>query len=392
MKLAKRSNIDPSLTLAMNARAKQMKAQGIDVISFAAGEPDFPTPQHVKEAGKKAIDENKTYYTPESGIPELKEAVRQKLKSENGLEYGVDQISINSGAKHSVFNALAVLVEDGDEVIIPAPYWVSYPEMVKICGGTPVFIQTSKEKGFKISREDLKRAINRRTKAIILNSPCNPTGAVYTGDELYALAEFLEGIDMIIISDEVYEKIIYEGEHVSIATYSQKIKEKTIVINGVSKTFSMTGWRIGYTAGPKAIIEAINRFQGHASGNPASISQYASLAALKSPVAFLDGWVKEFRKRKDYIVGELNSIEGVSCTDPAGAFYVFPEVSGLYGRTYGGKKIKDSVELSYYLLENGRIAVVPGKAFGADNHIRLSFATSMENVVEGMRRLKEALA
>lgn len=392
MKLARRSNINPSLTLAMNARAKQMKAQGIDVISFAAGEPDFPTPQHVKEAGKKAIDDNKTYYTPESGIPELKDAVRQKLKTENGLEYGVDQISINSGAKHSVFNALAVLLEEGDEVIIPAPYWVSYPEMVKISGGIPVFIHTSKETGFKISRDDLKKAITRRTKAIILNSPCNPTGAVYTGEELYALADLIEGIDMVIISDEVYEKIIYRGEHVSIATYSNEIKEKTIVVNGLSKTFSMTGWRIGYTAGPKAIIEAINRLQGHSSGNPTSISQYAGLMALKTPASFLDGWIGEFRKRKDYILGELNSIDGVTCTDPAGAFYVFPDVSGLYGRRYGEKRIEDSVELSYYLLEKGRIAVVPGKAFGADNHIRLSFATSMKNIVEGMRRLKKVLA
>ncbi len=393
MRLAKRSDIAPSLTLAMNARAKQMKAQGIDVISFAAGEPDFPTPQHIKDAGKRAIDGNKTYYTPESGIVELKEAVAEKLKSENGLTYRAEEISINSGAKHSVFNALAVLVEVGDEVIIPAPYWVSYPEMVKICGGRPVFIDTSKEQGFKITPDDLKRAAGKRTKVVILNSPNNPTGAVYSREELYALAAVLEDTDITIISDEVYEKIIYDGlKHVSIATCSQSIKDRTVVVNGVSKTFSMTGWRIGYTAGPKVIIDAINKLQGHASGNPTSISQWASLTALKSPTSFIDEWVAEFRKRKEYIVGELSSIDGVSCTNPAGAFYVFPDMSGLFGRTLGGTRIDNSVGLAYYLLEKGRIAVVPGKAFGADNYIRFSFATSMENIVEGMRRLKEAVS
>lgn len=392
MKLAKRSNIAPSLTLAMNTRAKQMKEKGIDVISFAAGEPDFPTPDHIKEAGKQAIDSNKTYYTPESGIPELKKAVAQKLKKDNGLDYTIEEVTINSGAKHSVFNVLSALVEEGDEVIIPIPYWVSYPEMVHILGGGVKYIPTTEETGFKITPSDLARNINKNTKVLILNSPNNPTGAVYKRPELFSLAEYLEDKDIIIVSDEIYEKIIYNGIiHLSIATFSRKIKDKTIVINGVSKAFSMTGWRIGYAAGPKEIIRAINNIQGHTSGNPTSISQWASLTALQEETGFIEGWVKEFKRRKDYIVKELNSLENISCTDPEGAFYVFPRVNRLYGRELKGKLINNSVDLADYLLEYGRISLVPGMAFGSDDYIRISFATSMENIVEGMKRLKSAL-
>jgi len=392
MKIAKRCNIAPSLTLAMNTKAKQMKAKGIDVISFAAGEPDFPTPEHVKEAGIKAIQENKTYYTPASGINELKERVVRKLKQENGISFSVDEISINSGAKHAVFNVLSVLVEEGDEVVLPSPYWVSYSEMVRILGGINVIIPKGEEDDFKINARDLERAMTSNTRVVLLNSPNNPTGAVYSREELFSLAEFLEDKDVIILSDEIYERIVYDDNvHVSIASYSENIKKKTVVINGVSKAFSMTGWRIGYTAGPKQIISAINSLQGHASGNPPSISQWASVAALDSDSSFLSNWVTEFKRRRDYIVQELNSIKGVSCLVPGGAFYVFPNVSGLFGKGIGGHKIGDSVELANYLLEKGRIAVVPGVAFGADNYIRISFATSMENVKEGMRRLKESL-
>jgi len=392
MKIAKRCNIAPSLTLAMNTKAKQMKAKGIDVISFAAGEPDFPTPEHVKEAGIKAIQENKTYYTPASGINELKERVVRKLKQENGISFSVDEISINSGAKHAVFNVLSVLVEEGDEVVLPSPYWVSYSEMVRILGGMNVIIPKGEEDGFKINARDLERAMTSNTRVVLLNSPNNPTGAVYSREELFSLAEFLEDKDVIILSDEIYERIVYDDNvHVSIASYSENIKKKTVVINGVSKAFSMTGWRIGYTAGPKQIISAINSLQGHASGNPPSISQWASVAALDSDSSFLSNWVAEFKRRRDYIVQELNSIKGVSCLVPGGAFYVFPNVSGLFGKGIGGHKIGDSVELANYLLEKGRIAVVPGVAFGADDYIRISFATSMENVKEGMRRLKESL-
>ena len=392
MKLAKRSNIAASLTLAMNAKAKQLKAQGIDVISFAAGEPDFPTPMHIKEAGKKAIDDNKTYYTADSGIVELKKAVSDKLRKENGLEYTVEEIIINSGAKHSVFNVLAVLVDEGDEVIIPSPYWVSYSEMVTILGGKPVFIPTSEKSRFKITPEDLERAMSGKSKVLILNSPNNPTGAVFSKDELFSLAKVLEGRDIAVISDEIYEKIIYEGNlHVSIATYSDNIKQKTIVVNGVSKAFSMTGWRIGYCAGPKEVIGAVAKLQGHSCGNPTSISQYASLAALQQDTSFLKGWVGEFKKRKDAIVRGLNAVEGVSCTDPQGAFYVFPKVSRLYGKTFRGVTVNGSMDLAGYLLDHGRIAVVPGKAFGADEYVRFSFATSMENVLEGIKRFAEAL-
>ncbi len=392
MKLAERSNISPSLTLAMNTKAKEMKRRGIDVISFAAGEPDFPTPDHVKEAAKKAIDENKTYYTPASGIPELKELVVKKLKEENGLEYSIDQVVINSGAKHSAFNALAVTVDEGDEVIIPAPYWVSYSEMVNILGGKCVFIETREDKGFKITPADLEKAITEKTKVLLLNSPNNPTGAVYSKEELYHIAELLEDIDIFILSDEIYEKIVYDGrEHVSIATYSEKIKEKTIVVNGLSKAFSMTGWRIGYTAGPKEVISAIGKLQGHSSGNPPSISQWAGVAALKSDCSFLNEWVSEFSRRRDYIVENLNSTPFISCSKPEGAFYVFPNVSETFGKEFNGYKINDSVDLANYLLEYGKIATVPGKAFGVDGYIRISFATSMENIEKGMQRLKDAL-
>jgi aspartate aminotransferase len=392
MKLARRCGIAPSLTLAMNTKAKQMKAKGIDVISFAAGEPDFPTPEHVKEAGIRAIRENKTCYTPASGINELKEQVAAKLARENGLTYTIDEISINSGAKHSVFNALAALVEDGDEVLLPSPYWVSYPEMVHILGGTNLAVPAGEEKDFKIGPDDLLRVMTPRTKVVLLNSPNNPTGAVYSRKELFALADYLEDRDVIVISDEIYEKIVYDGnEQVSIATHSEKLKSKTVVINGLSKAFSMTGWRIGYIAGPRNIIAAVNSFQGHSSGNPPSISQWASVAALASNSSFMKGWVDEFKKRRDYLVSELDGISGISCSVPGGAFYVFPNVSGLFGKTYGGQRIENSVDLAQYLLEKGKIATVPGVAFGAEGYIRISFATSMENIVEGVRRLKESL-
>lgn len=392
MKLAERSNIAPSLTLAMNTRAKQMKAKGIDVISFAAGEPDFPTPDHVKEAGKRAIDENKTYYTPVSGIIELKELVSKKLKNENGLEYSTEEITINSGAKHTVFNVLAVLVESGDEVILPSPYWVSYSEMVRILGGGVTLIPATEESGFKIKPADLKKVINKRSKVILLNSPNNPTGAVYSKDELFAIAEYLEDRDITIVADEIYEKILYGGNvHVSIAAYSDMIKDKTVVVNGVSKAFSMTGWRIGYAAGPREIIGAVNKLQGHTTGNPSSISQWASVAALEQDSSFIGNWVSEFKKRKDYIVRRLNSHDALTCTDPQGAFYVFPNVSRLFGSTLHGYTINGSVDLANFLLEHGKIAVVPGEAFGADNYIRISFATSMENIVEGMKRLEKCL-
>jgi len=392
MRLAKRSSIAPSLTLAMNTKAKQMRAAGTDVISFAAGEPDFPTPEFIKEAGKKAIEDNKTYYTPASGIKELKEAVVRKFKIDNNLDYKIDEIIISSGAKHSVFNVLAVLVEEGDEVLIPAPYWVSYSEMVGICGARPVFIEATEENGFKITPAQLEKALTGRARVLLLNSPCNPTGCVYSGEELYDLAVLLQNSDLITVSDEIYEKIVYDrNEHVSIATFSEKMKEKTVVINGMSKAFSMTGWRIGYAAGPKKIIDAVNKLQGHTTGNPSSIAQWASVEGLSREQSFIARWISEFTKRRNFIVRELNGIEGITCTNPGGAFYVFPNVSALFGHTFAGVRVKGSVDISDVLLEKAHIAVVPGKAFGADDYIRISFATSMENIEEGIRRMKAFL-
>jgi aspartate aminotransferase len=392
MKLAKRSAVSPSLTLAMNSRAKQMKGEGIDVISFAAGEPDFPTPPHIREAGKRAIDECKTYYTPASGIPELKAAVVKKLREENGLSYEMDEVIISCGAKHSVYNALSALVDEGDEVIIPAPYWVSYSEMVSMCGGASVFVPSREDNGFKIRPEDLHEAVTPKARVLILNSPCNPTGAVYGRDELLELARFLQETEIIVLSDEIYEKIVYDGnEHVSIASLTETMKDRTVVVNGMSKAYSMTGWRIGYAAGPSQVIQAVGKMQGHTTGNPASISQYASLHGLEADSSFIGEWVEEFKRRKDYVVRSLNGMEGVSCFDPQGAFYVFPRVDGLLGKVYGTRRVDTTVELAYYLLEEGRIAVVPGEAFGAPGHIRLSYATSMANIEEGLKRLREAV-
>jgi aspartate aminotransferase len=392
MKLAKRSAIPPSLTLAMNAKAKKLQSEGVNVISFAAGEPDFPTPGYIREAGKQAIDQNKTYYTPASGITELKQAVARKLKRENGLEYTEQEIVINAGAKHSVFNALAVLVEEGDEVIIPAPYWVSYSEMVSICGAAPVFIAATEDTGFKITPEQLRGALSPRTRVLLLNSPCNPTGAVYSEQELSALAGVMEEHEAVIISDEIYEKILYDGNrHVSIAALSPSVKEKTLVVNGMSKAFSMTGWRIGYTAGPSPVIQAVSKLQGHTTGNPSSIAQWASLAGLSGDTGFIGRWNEEFARRRDFFVSELNAVPGVTCSTPGGAFYVFPNVSGLMGRTLAGRKVRDSVDLADFLLEEAKIAAVPGKAFGAEGYLRFSFATSMDNIVEGMKRMKKAL-
>jgi aspartate aminotransferase len=379
--------------MAMNSKARKLQSEGVSVISFAAGEPDFPTPAHIKEAGKKAIDQNKTYYTPASGMTELKRAVIRKLKTDNGLAYGEHEVVINSGAKHSVFNALAVMVEKGDEVIVPTPYWVSYSEMVNICGATPVFLPAPEGSGFKVSPEELNKAISAKTRVLLLNSPCNPTGAVYSEQELCALAEVVQDQDMVVLSDEIYEKLVYDGnQHASIAACSPKLRQKTVVVNGMSKAFSMTGWRIGYVAGPSEIVQAIGKLQGHTTGNPSSIAQWASIAGLEEDMGFIGQWVAEFTKRRDYIVEELNSIDGVSCSSPGGAFYVFPNVRELLGRTMGGRKIQSSLDLSEYLLDQGKIAVVPGEAFGADGYVRLSFATSMENIVEGVKRMKKAVS
>lgn len=384
--------ISPSVTLAITAKAKQMKAEGIDVIGFGAGEPDFDTPEHIKEAAKKALDEGFTKYTPTSGIKELKEAICEKFKDDNDLGYSPEEILVSCGAKHSIYNAILALCEDGDEVILPSPYWVSYPEMIKVAGARSVILETTQENDFKVIPRQLEDTITPKTKLLILNSPSNPTGMVYTGDELRSISDILIEKGIFCISDEIYEKIIYDDqEHISIASLGEEIKRLTIVVNGVSKSYSMTGWRIGYAGGSKEIIKAMSNLQSHSTSNPTSISQKAALAALEGPQEPLYNMVAEFIRRRDYIVERLNSIKGISCLKPQGAFYVFPDVSQIIGKTFKGQTIRDSVSLAQILLAEANVAVVPGSAFGADGNLRLSYATSMENISKGLDRIEELI-
>ena len=392
MKLAKRTTlISPSPTLAITAKAKQMKAQGIDVIGFGAGEPDFDTPVYIKDVAKKSIDEGFTKYTATSGIEELRKAICKKFKDDNGLDYEPSQIIVSCGAKHSLFNAIMCLCEKGDEVILPSPYWVTYLEQIKLSQAKPVIIETSEKYNFKLLHKTLKHAITPKTKCLILNSPSNPTGMVYNKDELKAIADLAVKNKFYVISDEVYEKIIYEGEHISIASLGPEIKDLTIVINGVSKTYSMTGWRIGYAAGSEELITAMGNLQDHSTSNPTSIAQKAALTAISEKSSDLANMVKEFHKRRDYIVEKLNSIPGISCLKPQGAFYAFPNISKLIGKTIKGQKITGSLSLTKVLLNEAKVAVIPGVAFGADRYIRISYATSMENIKEGLKRIEEVL-
>jgi aspartate aminotransferase len=391
MKLSKRtSSISPSPTLGITAKAKKMQAEGIDVVGFGAGEPDFDTPLNVKEAAKRAIDAGFTKYTPTSGIPELKAAICEKLKKDNGLDYEPGEVLVSCGAKHSIFNAILALCEEGDEVILPAPYWVSYPEMVKLAGAKPVVLRTTHQSGLKVTPEQLRKAITPKTKLFILNSPSNPTGMVYSKEELRALGKVLAEAGVCCISDEIYEKIIYDGkEHTSIASLSPEMKKLTVVVNGVSKPYSMTGWRIGYAAGPKEVIQAMSNLQDHSTSNPTSISQKAALEALKGPQDSVRKMVKAFAERRDCIVKRLNSIEGINCLTPEGAFYAFPNVSQLFGRKYGKHVIKDSFSLAELLLAEAKVAVVPGAVFGDDHYLRLSYATPMKDIERGMDRIEE---
>jgi len=393
VKLAKRVlDISESATLAVSARAKKMKAEGVDVIDFGLGEPDFPTPGFISDAGIEAIKAGKTKYAhaATTGTAELKKAIISKLKNDNGLEYEPGQIIVSCGAKHSIFNIILSVVEEGDEVIIGCPYWVSYPEMVKVAGGTPIAVESLQEEGFALSAEKLEKAITDKTKLLILNSPCNPTGAVLQEKELLEIARVLLNRDIFIISDEIYEKLIYDGKgHKSIAALEPALKERTILINGCSKAYSMTGWRIGYAAGPKEIIAAAARLQSHSTSGANSIGQEAALAALAGDQSCVDAMRSEFDKRRKFIVEKLNEIQGIQCIMPEGAFYAFPKVSGLYGKTIDGTEIKDSLSLCSAALEKKAVAIVPGIAFGADDYVRFSYATSIENIKEGMKRLKE---
>ena len=391
MGIAKRAlAIKPSPTLAMAARAKAMKAQGIDVVDFGVGEPDFDTPQHIKDAAKKAIDNGFTKYTPSSGTDELREAVVRKFKTDNGLEYDKTQVLISCGAKQSLYNIAEALFDPGDEVIIPAPYWVSYPDQVVLNDAKPVIVETTEAEKFTLSARKLESAVTKKTKAIILNSPSNPTGLAYDKKTLEEIAAVAMRHKLYVISDEIYEKLIYDGfTHTSIASLGKEIKDLTIVVNGVSKSHAMTGWRIGFAAGPKDVITAMANIQSQSTSNPASISQKAALEALTGSQDFLKVMNAEFDKRRKYMVERLNSIPGVSCLMPVGAFYAFPRVSAHFGtRSAGGNVIKNSSDFANVLLDEAKVALVSGDSFGADAHIRLSYATSMENVRKGLDRIE----
>ena len=394
MGIAKRAQaIKPSPTLATAAKAKAMKAQGIDVVDFGVGEPDFDTPENVKQAGIRAIQSGFTKYTPAGGTDELKEAVIEKFKKDNGLVYEKSQVLISCGAKHSLYNIAEALFDPGDEVIIPSPYWVSYPDQALLNDATPVIVETTAEEGFKLSAKKLAKAITKKTKALILNSPSNPTGLAYDRNTLEEIAALAVQHGIYVVSDEIYEKLIYDGfSHVSIASLGQKIKDLTLVVNGVSKSHSMTGWRIGYAAGPKDVITAMANIQSQSTSNPASISQKAAVEALRGPQDFVRTMNVEFDKRRKYMVERLNAIPGVTCLMPVGAFYAFPRVSALYGRgTAAGKAVRNSSDLATYLLEDAKVALVSGDAFGADAYIRLSYATSMESIKKGLDRIEEAV-
>lgn len=381
--------MSPSVTLAITAKAKKMKDEGLDVISFGVGEPDFNTPDYIQEAAIKAIRQGMTKYTPTSGIPELKSAIIDKFKKENNLTYKESQVIISVGAKQCLSNVFQAILNPGDEVIMPLPCWVSYPELVKLYDGIPVYVHTKEKEQFKYDMDSLNSIVTNQTKAIIINSPNNPTGTVYTREELESIAEFAQKHDLLIISDEIYEKLIYgDEEHISIASLSSDAYSRTIVINGVSKTYAMTGWRIGYAAGSETIIKLMSNIQSHTTSNPTSISQYASVEALRGELKIIEAMIKEFGRRRDRMVEGINSIGTISCLKPAGAFYVMVNISKLIGSKFNGNVIKDSVDLSSFLLEEEKLAVIPGAAFGVDNYIRLSYATSMENIERGLKRLE----
>ena len=387
----KHLSISKSLTLAISAKAKEMKADGHDVIGFGVGEPDFPTPSFIITAAKEALDSGKTRYTAAAGIKELREAVCRKLKSDHGLDYRQEEIIISNGAKHSLYNAFQAILNPGDQVIIQSPYWVSYPELVKMGGGKPVFVEASEQNDLKMKMADLEKAITASTKAILINSPSNPNGSVYNRAELERIAELAVEHDLYLVSDEVYEKLVYDGlEHISLASLGKEVQERTILVNGVSKTFAMTGWRIGYAAGPEAVISVMSNLQSHATSNPNSIAQYASVAALTHPASdeTVAKMVEQFAKRRDYMVEQLNSMAGLSCLKPGGAFYVMLNIQDLLAKKYQGQRIDGSIDFANLLLKAEKVAVVPGIAFGADHLIRLSYATSMDNIEKGLKRIE----
>ncbi len=413
--------IKPSPTLAIDTKAKKMIAEGIDVVSFGAGEPDFDTPDHIKEAAIRALKAGKTKYTPVGGINELKDAIIAKFKRDNQLDYTRDEILVSSGGKHSLYNIAQVLFEAGDEVIIPAPYWVSYPDQVLLNDGTPVIVQTEEKDGFCLRPEVLEKAITPKTKAVVLNSPSNPTGGAYPREKLAALADIIVKHNIVCISDEIYEKIVYDGfQFTSIASLNPKIRDLTLTVNGASKVYSMTGWRMGYAAGPREVIAAMTKVQGQVTTNINAPTQWACVEALNGPQEFLKTWVGEFKKRRDYIVKRFNAIPGVTCFNPQGAFYVFPNLSAYLGKRVSAKTnkaqgavegeapsgfargggdaspyedqvMKTADDLANFMLDKHLVAVVAGGGFGAEGYIRLSYATSMEKIEKGLDRIEKAL-
>lgn len=393
MKLSSRIlKIKSSAILEITSKVNALQAAGKDIISFGAGEPDFDTPAHIKLAAVKAIEAGFTKYTAVGGIDALKDAIIHKLQRDNQLNYDRSEIVVSCGAKHTLYNLFQVLFEEGDEVIIPSPYWVSYLDMVILSGAKPVILETDRDRGFKIDPEQLERLINDYTRAIIINSPSNPAGVVYTAGELEAIANIIRGRDIIVISDDIYEKIIYNGlSFCNIASVDESLKRTTVIVNGVSKTYSMTGWRIGYAAGPEEIISAVTKLQSQNTSNPTSISQMAAIAALDGNQDNVSEMVGQFKNRRDIIVRKLNAIPGITCMSPQGAFYVFPDVSLLLGRSYRSTTISTSSDLAAYLLDEAGVAVIPGADFGHDRHIRISYATSLNKIEEGMERIKIAV-
>ena len=385
-------NISPSLTLAISAQAKAMRKQGLDVVSLSAGEPDFDTPENIKEKAKQALDKGFTKYTPSSGLVELKEAIIRKFKEDNGLDYNLNQILVSPGAKYVIFEVIFSLVKPGEEVIIPSPYWVSYPEMVRLAAGTPVFLETKEEDNFKINPQQLEKLITPKTKLLILNSPSNPAGIVYNRQELEKIGKVIEERGIFCLSDEIYEKIIFDNlTHISIASLSSKLKERTIVVNGLSKAYAMTGWRIGYGGGPEEKIRLVSNLQSHTTSCPASISQHAGIEALEGSQEEVRKMRAEFEKRRDYLLQRISKIRGLSCIKPQGAFYCFLDISNFLGRKIKDKIIKGSLEFASVLLEEEKVAVIPGKAFGRDDFVRISFATSLEELKKGLDRIENFL-
>ena len=385
-------SLKPSATLAIAAKEKAMKAQGLDIVGFGAGEPDFDTPNYIKRAAIDAIMDGCTKYTPASGIDELKDAVIAKFKQDKDIEYKREEIIVTCGGKHALYNLFQAVFQEGDEVIVPSPYWVSYPAMIELAGATPVYVETHEEEDYRLTAEMVKARLTDKTRGIVLNYPCNPSGAVYYPRELEAIGKLAVERDLYIISDEIYEKLVYDGyRQTSIASLGRPIKEKTVIIHGVSKTYAMTGWRIGFAAGDKDVIRAMGNIQSQSTSNPASISQMAALAALTGPQDSIGPMVAEFARRRDVFVAGLNAMEGVTCFNPKGAFYVFPSFKGLFGKAYKGRKVANIAQWTEILLEDFHVAVVPGDEFGKEGHVRLSFATSMDVIEKGLERIRKAV-